>query len=149
MRNKFWGNDFREYAREFNGEQRHWRGRNFRESVKENNGGENFWSAHAKKADNNTLKAVTVYIGDLPKDIDETWLKHIFSGAGKILEAHIPAKRSFRWNQRYGSMVEGLNAIKVWNNARIQGHHLLVKIARFGNTKWNKQGRKIERDKSV
>lgn len=52
-----------------------------------------------------------------------------------------------RLNQRfgfvwYGNKAEGLKAIKMWNAAQIQGHNLLVKIARFTNTKWNKEGQK-------
>ncbi|KAG5550142.1 hypothetical protein RHGRI_015184 [Rhododendron griersonianum] len=79
--------------------------------------------------------------------MDEVWLKHIFSGAGKIIQVYIPWKRSFRLNQRfgfvrYGNKEDGMKAIKMWNTAQIQGHRLLVKEARFNNTRWNKQGQK-------
>ncbi|KAI8553504.1 hypothetical protein RHMOL_Rhmol05G0021000 [Rhododendron molle] len=77
--------------------------------------------------------------------MDVNWLKQIFSGAGKILEIYIPWKRSFQLNQRfgfvrYGSKEEGLKAIKMWNIAQIQRHRLLVKVASFNNSRWNKQG---------
>ncbi|KAG5565558.1 hypothetical protein RHGRI_001461 [Rhododendron griersonianum] len=87
-----------------------------------------------------------IFVCHLPEDMDEySWLKQIFSGAGKIMDVYIPRKRSFRLNQRfefvrYGNKEEGLKAIKMWNTAQIQGHRLLVKVARFNNTRWNKQG---------
>ncbi|KAG5539457.1 hypothetical protein RHGRI_019859 [Rhododendron griersonianum] len=79
--------------------------------------------------------------------MDEVWLKQIFSGAGKITQVYIPWKRSFRLNQRFGFVrfglkADGMRAIKMWNTAQIQGHRLLVKEARFNNTRWNNQGQK-------
>lgn len=55
--------------------------------------------------------------------------------------------RSFRLNQRfgfvrYGNKAEGLKAIKMWSTTQIQGHNMLVKLARFTNTMWVKQGQK-------
>ncbi|KAI8526398.1 hypothetical protein RHMOL_Rhmol13G0304200 [Rhododendron molle] len=87
----------------------------------------------------------TIFVCDLPEDMDEVWLKQIFSGAGKITQAYSPRKRSFRLNQRFGfvrfeNKADGLRAIKMWNTAQIQGHRLLVKEARFNNTRWNNQG---------
>ncbi|KAF7138730.1 hypothetical protein RHSIM_Rhsim07G0185000 [Rhododendron simsii] len=62
--------------------------------------------------------------------MDEVWLKQIFSGA---------EGRSY---SRFGDKEDGMRAIKMWNTAQIQGHRLLVKEARFNNTRWNKQGQK-------
>ncbi|XP_058197926.1 uncharacterized protein LOC131313565 [Rhododendron vialii] len=89
--------------------------------------------------------ATKIFVCDLPEDMDESWLKQIFSGAGKIMDVYIPRKRSFWLHQRfgfvrYGNKEEGLKAIKMWNTAQIQGHRLLVRVTRFNNTRWNKQG---------
>ncbi|KAE9445683.1 hypothetical protein C3L33_22421, partial [Rhododendron williamsianum] len=99
------------------------------------------WGSLGKRS-----RDTTIFVCHLPEDMDEySWLKQIFSGAGKIMDVYIPRKRSFRLNQRfefvrYGNKEEGLKAIKMWNTAQIQGHRLLVKVARFNNTRWNKQG---------
>ncbi|KAH7847114.1 hypothetical protein Vadar_022088 [Vaccinium darrowii] len=45
---------------------------------------------------------VTLFIGNLPEDMDSEWLSQLFSSSGQVLFASIPNKRSYMHNDRFG-----------------------------------------------
>lgn len=48
------------------------------------------------------IDAITVYVDNLPKDMDVAWLRHLFNSQGKVIDVYIPAKRSLRYNTKFG-----------------------------------------------
>ncbi|KAH7864577.1 hypothetical protein Vadar_031186 [Vaccinium darrowii] len=79
---------------------------------------------------------VTLFVGNLPEDMDTEWLSQLFSISGYVIFATIPNRRSYMHNDRCGfikfaSKKEGLNAIKSLNGMHIRGHNILVKWARL------------------
>lgn len=86
----------------------------------------------------------TMFVGNLPKDMDEEWMGQIFSTAGNVIEVFIPKKRSTKQNWRFGFVryarkEEGLKAIHSWNATVIRDHKIFVKFARFA-CQWSSRG---------
>ncbi|KAH7865562.1 hypothetical protein Vadar_008272 [Vaccinium darrowii] len=118
---------------------------NRRHSVKETIFDESYKSQNRKWKDRN----VTLFIGNLPEDMDAEWLFQLFTPAGKVVDTFIPYKRSYFDNARYGfvrftSMEEGLNAISLINGMHIRGHKILVKFARFSNSNFGDFNKKMK-----
>lgn len=45
---------------------------------------------------------ITVFVDNLPKEMNKVWLRHIFSDFGKVDDIYIPNKRSAKFNTRFG-----------------------------------------------
>lgn len=79
---------------------------------------------------------VSVFIDNLPKTMDETWLEQIFSSYGPVLDVIIPKKRSSKSNSkfgfvRFGHKYETLKAINDLHGEFIRECKLFVKLALF------------------
>ncbi|GFZ09150.1 hypothetical protein Acr_20g0009580 [Actinidia rufa] len=81
-------------------------------------------------------KVTTLFVENLPDEMDEEWMHQLFSNSGKVIEVFIPKKRSSKQNLRFGfvrfaTREEGLIAIRALNGEKIRDHKILVKLARF------------------
>lgn len=46
-------------------------------------------------------EGVSLFIGNLPVEMDTEWLYQIFRGAGEVIDAFIPLKRSYLHNEKF------------------------------------------------
>lgn len=81
-------------------------------------------------------KVVTVYVDNLPEDMDAEWLGQIFSKYGRVLDAFIPKKRSKYFQSKFGFirfnvLREAEEAIADLNGIIIRDKKMLVKLASF------------------
>ncbi|GFS42115.1 hypothetical protein Acr_00g0078180 [Actinidia rufa] len=81
-------------------------------------------------------KVTTLFVENLPDEMDEEWMHQLFSNSGKVIEVFIPKKRSLKQNLRFGfvrlaTREEGLIAIRSLNGINIRDHKILVKLATF------------------
>lgn len=58
------------------------------------------------------------------------WLRHLFNSQGKVIDVYIPAKRSLRYNTKFGfvrfkNKEEALRAIKAFNGVSIRNFIML------------------------
>ncbi|KAI8568693.1 hypothetical protein RHMOL_Rhmol02G0220100 [Rhododendron molle] len=102
------------------------------------------------------IDAITVYVDNLPKDLDVAWLRHLFNGQGKVIDVYMPAQRSLRYNTKFGSVrfknkEEVLSAIEAFNGVSIRNFIMLnwldfvIVIARISNScqKYHQEGSHI------
>ncbi|KAH7847534.1 hypothetical protein Vadar_027263 [Vaccinium darrowii] len=59
----------------------------------------------------------SVYVDNLPFEMDEVWLRQIFRSYGDVVDVFIPNKRSSRFNTKFGfvrfsSRAEALDAVQ-------------------------------------
>ncbi|KAH7849358.1 hypothetical protein Vadar_016718 [Vaccinium darrowii] len=89
-------------------------------------------------------QSFTMFVGNLPRDMDEEWMVQLFSAAGNVIDVFIPKKRSAKQNWKFGFVrfackEEGLKSIHLWNAKVIRGHKIFVKFARFAS-QWSSRG---------
>ncbi|KAE9445258.1 hypothetical protein C3L33_22844, partial [Rhododendron williamsianum] len=82
-------------------------------------------------------QSITVFVDNLPKDVDVDWFRQIFSSHGQVRDAFIPFKRSSRYNTKFGfiryqTMEEASRAIHALNGVIIRNFSIQVNLARYG-----------------
>lgn len=78
----------------------------------------------------------TVFVDNLPNDIQKIWVYNLFSKFGRIRETFIPNKKSKITGQSFGFVrfvcsKEAAIAIAKTNGLRCWNHKLVVKFAKF------------------
>ncbi|KAH7852442.1 hypothetical protein Vadar_024836 [Vaccinium darrowii] len=86
--------------------------------------------------------SISVYVDNLPYEMDEVWLCQIFRRYGDVVDVYIPNKRSSRYNTKFGfirflSMEEALRAIQDLNGTLIRDFHIQVNLAKFSQSNRN------------
>ncbi|KAH7852951.1 hypothetical protein Vadar_031382 [Vaccinium darrowii] len=81
---------------------------------------------------------VSVYVDNLPFEMDEVWLRQIFRGYGDVVDVFIPNKRSLRFNTKFGfvrfkSRAMALCAVQDLHGLLIRDFRIQVKLARFAH----------------
>ena len=89
-------------------------------------------------------KEFTVFVYNLPHNLDQYGLKGVFQKAGVVSDSYIPHRRPGRNAHRFGfvrfrSHTEAIRSISMLNNAVIRRQRIKVSLAKFGKT-----GRKEE-----
>lgn len=84
------------------------------------------------------LKYISVYVDNLPFEMDEVWLRQIFKGYGEVMDVYIPKKRSSRFNTKFGfirflSMEEAHRAIQDLDGILIRDFNIHVNLAKFSH----------------
>ncbi|KAH7858718.1 hypothetical protein Vadar_027137 [Vaccinium darrowii] len=78
----------------------------------------------------------SVYVDNLPYEMDEVWLRQIFRSYGDVVDVFIPNKRSSRFNTKFGfvrfsSRAEALDAVQDLHGILIRDFRIQVNLARF------------------
>lgn len=78
----------------------------------------------------------SVFINNLPHDLDKHGLKGIFRRAGRVSDSYIPFRRSRRSSSRFGfvrfwNRGDAIKCILMFNNAIIRGEKISVCMARY------------------
>lgn len=86
---------------------------------------------------------VSVYVDNLPFEMDLVWLNQLFRGYGEVVDVFIPKKRSSRFNTKFGfvrfnSKDEALRAVQDLHGIRIRDFDIQVNRARYSQTRGNK-----------
>ncbi|KAH7865128.1 hypothetical protein Vadar_002587 [Vaccinium darrowii] len=81
----------------------------------------------------------SVYVDNLPYEMDEVWLRQIFKGYGDVVDVFIPNKRSSRFNTKFGfvrfrSKAEALDAVQDLHGILIRDFRVQVNLGRFSQT---------------
>lgn len=85
----------------------------------------------------------TVFVDNLPKEMDKIWLHQIFRSYGQVDEIYIPVKRSAKFNTKFGfirflNRDEALKAVHDLNGIIIRDFKLQVNLAKYtGNSRTN------------
>ncbi|KAH7865037.1 hypothetical protein Vadar_001483 [Vaccinium darrowii] len=84
------------------------------------------------------LNYISVYVDNLPFEMDEVWLRQIFKGYGEVMDVYIPKKRSSRFNTKFGfirflSMEEAHRAIQDLDGFLIRDFNIHVNLAKFSH----------------
>uniref|UniRef100_A0A7C9D911 RRM domain-containing protein n=1 Tax=Opuntia streptacantha TaxID=393608 RepID=A0A7C9D911_OPUST len=79
----------------------------------------------------------SVFVDNLPHELDRFGLKGIFQRAGSVSDVYIPQRRSRRNPTRFGfvrfwSKGDAIKSIHMLNNATVRGRKILVSMARYG-----------------
>ncbi|KAH7847016.1 hypothetical protein Vadar_020823 [Vaccinium darrowii] len=83
---------------------------------------------------------VSVYVDNLPFEMDIVWLSHLFRGFGEVVDVYIPKKRSSRFNTKFGfvrfkSKEEALRAVQALHGIRIRDFNIQVNLARYSQAR--------------
>ncbi|KAH7837692.1 hypothetical protein Vadar_016784 [Vaccinium darrowii] len=89
---------------------------------------------------NGNQSLLTLFVDNLPEDVNLSWLKHLFNKFGVVKDASIPTKRSKVSGRRFGFVhyncqVSAMLAISKTHGLWIEDRRLFVKSASFNN-KW-------------
>ncbi|KAH7846756.1 hypothetical protein Vadar_017789 [Vaccinium darrowii] len=81
----------------------------------------------------------SVYVDNLPYEMDEVWLRQIFRSYGDVVDVFIPNKRSSRFNTKFSfvgfrSRAEALDAVQDLHGILIKDFRVQVNLARFSQT---------------
>ncbi|KAH7847765.1 hypothetical protein Vadar_030021 [Vaccinium darrowii] len=79
---------------------------------------------------------VSVFVDNLPFEMDVVWLRQLFRSFGDVVDAYIPNKRSSRFNTKFGfvrfrSKDEAVRAVHAMNGFLIRDFCIQVNLARF------------------
>ncbi|KAH7847677.1 hypothetical protein Vadar_028828 [Vaccinium darrowii] len=83
----------------------------------------------------------TVFVDNLPKEMDKIWLHQIFRSYGQVDDIYIPVKRSARFNTKFGfirflNSDEALKAVNDLDGIIIRDFKLQVNLAKYtGNSR--------------
>ena len=82
------------------------------------------------------IKECSVFVYNLPQNLDQYGLKGIFQKAGKVSDAYIPRRGSRRTATRYGfvrfkSREDVIKSVSMLNNAVIRKRRIQVSMARY------------------
>ena len=91
----------------------------------------------------------TVFVENLPEEMDFGWLHQLFGRYGKVKDAFIPKKRSAKNGVRFGFVRfgrrdEAAEAVRRMNGICIRGCELKVKMAEY-----NRVGMKTKQDQAL
>ncbi|KAE9444696.1 hypothetical protein C3L33_23406, partial [Rhododendron williamsianum] len=102
------------------------------------------WTLDSKKKASDVLRysrsdkmnVISVYVDNLPYEMDKVWLHQLFRGYSEVVDVYIPNKRSFRFNTKFGfvrfkSRVEAERAVQNLNGILIRDYYIHVNLARF------------------
>ncbi|KAH7847805.1 hypothetical protein Vadar_030444 [Vaccinium darrowii] len=83
---------------------------------------------------------VSVYVDNLPFEMDIVWLSQLFRGFGEVVDVYIPKKRSSRFNTKFGfvrfnSKEEALRAVQALHGIRIRDFNIQVNLARYSQAR--------------
>ncbi|KAH7854721.1 hypothetical protein Vadar_017130 [Vaccinium darrowii] len=86
---------------------------------------------------------VSVYVDNLPYEMDLVWLNQLFRGYGEVVDVFIPKKRSSKFNTKFGfvrfnSKDEALRAVQDLHGTRIRDLDIQVNLARYSQNRGNK-----------
>ena len=97
---------------------------------KRNRGRDREWRSEARN-----YRVFTVFVSNLPRNIDRFGLKGVFRRAGEVSDAFIPQRKAGNRTTRYGfvnfkSFRDARRSIAILNNAIIRSHRIQVEMAR-------------------
>jgi len=112
---------------------------------REHQQGQRFNSSRQRARKGPKEKEFTVFINNLPQNLDRFGLKGIFQRAGEVKHAYIPASCIRRKNGKYGfvrfkSQAEALRSITMINNILIRGKRVQASMAKYGKPGWKEHG---------
>jgi len=86
----------------------------------------------------------SVFVNNIPEELDQYGLKGIFQKSGRVTKAYIPWRKIRRQRTRFGFVQfceeeDAIRSTKLFNNANIRGRRLQVDIAKY------EKGEKIKR----
>ena len=89
------------------------------------------------------FKEYTVFVDNLPEDLDQYGLKGIFKKAGQVSDTYIPRRRSGRKAHRFGfvrfnSLNETARSISMLNGSIIRRKRIRVSMAKYERTERRK-----------
>ncbi|KAH7834410.1 hypothetical protein Vadar_015680 [Vaccinium darrowii] len=81
----------------------------------------------------------TLFVDNLPRDMDAEWLRQIFSSFGRVEDVYIPSKRSSTFNTKFGFVrfkrnEEATQAIDALNGFLIRNFNILVQFAKYSKS---------------
>ena len=93
-------------------------------------------------------KEFTVFVDNLPEDLDQYGLKGIFKKAGQVSDAYIPRRRSGRKAHRFGfvrfnSLNEAARSISMLNGSTIRRNRIRHQWKNMQEQKKGKTGANI------
>ena len=88
-----------------------------------------------KRGRENLQRQTSVFVSNLPAELDRFGLKGIFHNIGKVVDTYIPGPRQRNARRRYGfvrfrSWYEAVRSIQLISNKVVRGHRLQVSMAR-------------------
>ena len=92
----------------------------------------------------------TVFVNNLPQNLDRHGLKGIFQKAGGVSDSYTPIRRSIKTRSRYGfvrfkSRHEAIKSLSMLNNTIVHGSKIQVSLARFEKRRKQPYVRRWER----
>ena len=99
-----------------------------------------------KGGEKDKQREFSIYISNLPEELDIHGLKGIFQKAGRISDVYIPQKRTRRFKLRFGFVSfwrkeDAIMGMNMFNNTTITGNRVAVDMAKFqkGEKSWRRQ----------
>ncbi|KAJ8425772.1 hypothetical protein Cgig2_014886 [Carnegiea gigantea] len=119
--------------------------------------GESGRNWNGRRVNEGSRKAFTVFVQNIPQNLDQYGLKGIFQGAGKLSDTYIPLIKGMRNNTRYGFVrlwreEEVVKNVFILNNSTIRRSKIRVCMVKYNQgkmrgRKWNNNSREAQWNK--
>ncbi|GAB2272764.1 hypothetical protein Dimus_007584, partial [Dionaea muscipula] len=95
---------------------------------------------NSKRITEKPVRIVTVFVSNLPQEMDRDWLEYLFRRYDRVCDVFIPQKRAARSNAGFGfarffSMEEASAAVTGMKDFCVRDHCLKVKLASFDRSR--------------